>query len=186
MKLKFPEGLTHFYDALGTQFKPDAEGNVITDLPDTIRDMVKSGFKKLDENSETFLDKVVDEFKRIEGLVVKFFHHDTGAEVHSITMPEEATPEKISALGKEAVAEGAKVELNGKMYQVVSVNDAGTEVRVTPVVETPAAADPPVVVPPVLESGAATEEKVIDPDLTPPVVEPKAGTADQSANTPPA
>src|SRR4051812_33021987 len=71
MKLKFPEDLSHFYNSSGNEFKPDADGTVTTDHSDTIAEMLRAGFVKIEKE----IKEVVHE---VGTWITRLLHHESG------------------------------------------------------------------------------------------------------------
>jgi hypothetical protein len=124
MDLKFPDGITHFYDAAGVEHKPNEAGVVSTDNAQTISEMLKAGFTKI-------VADVKAEVEKLEQLVVKFFHHETGDLVHSIPVDDGTTVEEVAAGAADAV--GKKVVLGNTLYKMTEIDATGTQVKVAPI-----------------------------------------------------
>lgn len=118
MKLRFPEGVSHFYNSAGVEFKPDDTGHATTDHPDTIAEMLRQGFVKVEEEVMEIVHEASD-------WVTRLLHGESGDEVAQL-------PTKVEVgqtVGIEHPVDGVVDHL------VVSLSQDGKTAVVMPVKE---------------------------------------------------
>jgi hypothetical protein len=110
MKLFFPLGITCFYDGVGNEYLPDRDRAVFVSHPETIAEMIKAGFARVEGTIETAFAKAKGE--------VKFVLAKTG---------EIIAKHPISRLC-EITAGVCLVRLDKKMYAVTNIDAANKTV----------------------------------------------------------